>query len=130
MEYKRPLLVTLWTVLLVVVATLNGSSAGQDRGPQQTWQGFITDTHCGTNCQVTKNMTPDKKCVRRCVRQGSKYGLWVEHHVYELEPQDKVARFAARDVTITGTLDGETIHIDSVRPMSHPHHQENASERE
>ncbi|HEY6273819.1 MAG TPA: hypothetical protein VIX19_17710, partial [Terriglobales bacterium] len=38
---------------------------------------FVTDTHCGTNCQVTKDMTPDKKCVKRCVREGSKYGLWV-----------------------------------------------------
>ena len=116
MEYKRLLLVTLWAVWLVAVATLTGSSAGQDRGPQQTWQGFVTDTHCGTNCQVTKNMTPDKKCVRRCVRQGSKYGLWVEHHVYELEPQDKAARFAATEVRVTGRLDGEIIYIDSIKP--------------
>jgi hypothetical protein len=125
MEYKRP----LFAVWLVAATTLTGSSAGQDRGSQQTWQGFVTDTHCGTNCQVTKAMTPDKKCVRRCVREGSKYGLWVEHHVYELEPQDKAARFAAKDVTVTGTLNGETIHIDSVKPTNQ-HRQENANERQ
>jgi hypothetical protein len=33
-----------------------------------------------------------------------------------LEPQDKAARFAATDVTVTGRLDGETIHIDSIKP--------------
>jgi hypothetical protein len=130
MEYKRPFLVTLLIVWLVAAANPTGSSAGQDRGPQQTWQGFVTDTHCGTNCQVTKAMTPDKKCVRRCVRNGSQYGLWVEHHVYLLEPQETAARFAAKDVMVTGTLKGETIHIDSVRPTNHPHRQENASERE
>jgi hypothetical protein len=78
---------------------------------QQTWQGYVTDTYCGTNCQVSKDMTPNKKCVDRCVRKGSKYGLWVDRHVYVLEPQNKAARYAA-DVSLTGTLDGETIHIE------------------
>jgi hypothetical protein len=36
--------------------------------------------------------------------------------VYVLEPQNKAARFAATDVSVTGTLDGETIHIDSIAP--------------
>jgi hypothetical protein len=61
-------------------------------------------------------MVPDKKCVQRCVRQGSKYGLWVGRHVYELEPQSKATRYAASDVSVTGTLDGETIHSDSIEP--------------
>jgi hypothetical protein len=74
---------------------------------QQAWQGYVTDTHCGTNCQ--------EKCVDRCVRKGSKYGLWVDRHVYVLEPQNKAARYAA-DVSVTGTLDGETIHIESIAP--------------
>jgi hypothetical protein len=60
--------------------------------------------------------TPDKKCVDRCVRKGSKYGLGVDSHVYVLEPQNKAARYAATDVSVTGTLDGETIHIDSIAP--------------
>jgi hypothetical protein len=77
--------------------------------------GYVTDTYCGTNCQVSKDMTPNKKCVDRCVRKGSKYGLWVDRHVYVLEPQNKAARYAA-DVSVTGTLDGETIHIESIAP--------------
>ena len=103
-------LLALWMVALV------GTGAAQSAKSQQTWQGFVTDTHCGTNCQVTKDMIPDKKCVQRCVRQGSKYGLWVGHHVYELEPQSKAAQYAAKDVAVSGTLDGETIHIDSIEP--------------
>ena len=95
-------------------------AGAQSSQPKHTWQGFVTDTHCGTNCQVTKDMTPDKKCVDRCVREGSKYGLWVKHHVYELEPQSKAAQYAARNVFITGTLDRETIHIDSIRPTERP----------
>ena len=103
-------------LLLLVVVFLQTSGGAQSTGLQQTWQGYITDTHCGTNCQVTKDMTPDKKCIDRCVRKGSKYGLWVGHHVYVLEPQSKAAHYAAVDVSVTGTLDGETIHIDSIEP--------------
>jgi hypothetical protein len=106
-------MLTLWIMALVLQT---GMGEAQNGKSQQTWQGFVTDTHCGTNCQVTKNMTPDKKCVDRCVREGSKYGLWVGNHVYTLEPQSKAARYAARDVTVTGTLDGETIHINSIEP--------------
>jgi len=61
-------------------------------------------------------MTPDKKCIDRCVRKGSKYGLWVGHHVYELEPQSKAAHYAGRDVAVTGALDGGTIRIDFIEP--------------
>jgi len=34
-----------------------------------TWDGFVTDTHCGTNCQRTSDMKPNKECVRLCVRK-------------------------------------------------------------
>jgi hypothetical protein len=103
----------LWIISLVFDA---GVGEAQNAKSQQTWQGVVTDTHCGTNCQVTKDMAPDKKCVDRCVRQGSKYGLWVGNHVYTLEPQSKAARYAASDVTVKGTLDGETIRINSIEP--------------
>jgi hypothetical protein len=103
----------LW---IIALALHTGVSEAQNAKSQQTWQGFVTDTHCGTNCQVTKAMTPDEKCVKRCVREGSKYGLWVGHHVYTLEPQNKAARYAADDVTVTGNLEGETIHINSIEP--------------
>jgi hypothetical protein len=81
---------------------------------QNTWDGFVTDTHCGTNCQRTSAMTPDRACVRRCVKQGSKYGLWSGNHVYELEPQSKVSRFAAENIRVTGELSNDTIQIKSV----------------
>jgi hypothetical protein len=72
-------------------------------------------------------MTPDKKCIDRCVREGSKYGLWVGHHVYELEPQPKAARYAGKDVAITGTLDGEIIHINSIEARKRPAGEKPAS---
>lgn len=81
---------------------------------QSTWDGFVTDTHCGTHCQRTSAMTPDRACVQRCIKEGSKYGLWHGNHVYVLEPQSEAARFAAENVRVTGTLSNDTIHIQSI----------------
>lgn len=54
---------------------------------------------------------PDRACVRRCVKQGSKYGLWSDNHVYTLEPQLKASRFAAENVRVIGDLSNDTIQI-------------------
>jgi hypothetical protein len=85
--------------------------------PAKDWDGFITDTHCGTHCQRTSAMTPDRACVRLCVRKGSKYGLWYENHVYGLEPQSKAAQFAATKVHIVGDLSNDVITIKSITPI-------------
>ena len=82
------------------------------------WDGFVTDTHCGTNCQRTSAMTPDKACVRRCVKAGSKYGLWSGKSVYVLEPQGQAAKFAAENVRVTGSMVDGTIHIQSIARIS------------
>lgn len=99
-------------VLLVACSSLGFAQS------QNTWDGFVTDTHCGTNCQRTSAMTPDSACVRRCVRRGSKYGLWYGDHVYVLEPQSQAAKFAAEKVRVSGDLLNGTIRIKSIVPVS------------
>ena len=100
---------SLWAAVLLFAFASFGSSQNQT-----AWDGFVTDTHCGTHCQRTSAMTPDRACVRRCVRQGSKYGLWHGNHVYVLEPQSEAAKFAAENVRVTGELSNDTIRIKSI----------------
>jgi hypothetical protein len=100
-------------VLYVSLLLLGSVSLAWADGPV-TWDGFVTDTHCGTNCQRTSAMTPDKACVKRCVEQGSKYGLWYGKSVYVLQPQAEAAKFAAENVRVTGDLVDGTIHIRSI----------------
>ena len=83
-----------------------------------SWTGYVTDTHCGTNCQRTSDMKPDKHCVELCVRKGSKYGLWVGHQVYEVEPQRQAAAFAAQNVEVKGVISNHIIHISSIKPIA------------
>ena len=104
-----------WVAITLLLAAVFVSDV---QTPARAWDGFITDTHCGTNCQRTSAMTPDRACVRLCVRKGSKYGLWYENHVYALEPQSKVSRFAAEKVHIVGYLSNDVITIRSITPIS------------
>ena len=82
------------------------------------WTGYVTDTHCGTHCQVTSHMKPDLHCVRLCVKRGSKYGLWSGKRVYVLEPQAKAAALAAQEVRVTGRIEGNTIYMRVIEPTS------------
>jgi hypothetical protein len=97
--------------LTLILATV---FVGQAQAATNAWDGFVTDTHCGTNCQRTSAMTPDRACVRLCVRKGSKFGLWYGNHVYTLEPQSKAARYAAERVRVIGELSDDVIRITSI----------------
>lgn len=101
--------------LVTLLLLLTCSSA--DPQALASWKGFVTDTHCGTNCQRTAHMTPDRTCVRLCIKRGSKYGLWYKDHVYVLEPQSQAAPFAAESVRITGTRFGDSIRIATISPI-------------
>lgn len=100
--------------LLMLSAALAGASRAET---PKSWVGFVTDTHCGTNCQRNADMKPDPACVRECVRKGSKYGLWYGHHVYELTPQSKAKRFAAENVRVKGWMENDVLHIESIAPV-------------
>src|SRR6266481_2480345 len=106
-----------WFIGLVFAATCVLGSSTFARPQQETLTGYVTDTHCGTNCQVTKAMTPDLKCIRRCVKKGSKYGLWSGNKVYVLKPQTNAAQFAAKNVKVTGKITGDTIHVATIEPV-------------
>jgi hypothetical protein len=56
MDFNRRVFATVWFACLVAMSTQTGASGGQD-GVQQTWQGFVTDTHCGTNCRVVESQS-------------------------------------------------------------------------
>src|ERR1700749_2521383 len=111
---ERILVKSLWIAVLVLT-----SCDVVFAQSHKVWQGFVTDTHCGTHCQRTSAMAPDRACVRLCVKRGSKYGLWLDDHVYTLEPQADAEKFAADQVRVIGDLSNDTIHIQSIVLMPH-----------
>ena len=81
----------------------------------RTFTGVITDTMCGAD-HSHMGIKPDSKCVRECVRSGSKYALWDGKKLYTLSDQQTPEKFAAERVRITGTLFEKTgiIKVDKI----------------
>ena len=84
-------------------------------GAPRTFTGVITDTMCGAD-HSHMGIKPDSKCVRECVRAGSKYALWDGKKLYTLSDQQTPEKFAAEKVRITGTLFEKTgiIKVDKI----------------
>ncbi len=82
---------------------------------KQTFTGTITDSMCGGD-HKSMNMGADDKCTNACVRAGAKYALWDGKKAYVLSDQKTPAEYAAKKVTVTGALSGDTIQVDSIKP--------------
>ncbi len=81
-------------------------------GAEKTFTGVISDSNCGL-----KHSTPSDEaaaCVAKCVEGGGKYVLVSGGKVYQLNPQDKIAKaMAGREVKIKGEVSGDTITVAS-----------------
>ena len=76
--------------------------------PADKFTGTITDDMCDKD-HATMKMGPDAKCVVECVKtMHAKYALYDGKNLYVLSDQKTPAKFAAKKVTVTGTLDDAT----------------------
>jgi hypothetical protein len=72
----------------------------------QTFTGTITDDMCAKGDHKSMNMGTDEKCVTECIKgMNGKYVLYDGQNTYALSDQKLPAKFAAKKVTVTGTLD-------------------------
>ena len=83
-----------------------------------TFTGLITDSECAKGDHTAMNMGPGAKCVTECVKgMGAKYVLFDGKEAYTLSDQKSAEKFAARKVTVKGTLDAatKTNQVDSIK---------------
>jgi hypothetical protein len=100
---------------LILTAALAGIVAAAD---QQTFTGVITDTMCGKSHGMVPGQ-PDDKCVAMCVKgTSSQYALYDGKSVLKLSDQKTPAKYAARRVKVTGTLNEKTqiVKVSSIEP--------------
>jgi hypothetical protein len=107
LRHLRPLAVAI----VALLAFVNTGEAAQ----KQTFTGEVGDAMCGN-----KHMegTP-AECTRACVSKGSKYALVVGEKVYVLDTANPAVlstldQQAGKKVTVTGTLNGDTIEVSAV----------------
>jgi hypothetical protein len=76
------------------------------------WSGTIMDEKCSTN----KAMKENAACAARCIKGGQAAVLVTDDgKIYKIADQAKVVEHAGHKVTISGTMDGDTIKVDSVK---------------
>jgi hypothetical protein len=84
----------------------------------QQFTGTITEDMCGKEGHSAMKMgPPDSKCVTECVKSmKAKYALYDGKEVYVLSDQKTPEKFAAKKVTVTGTLDAanKTIQVEKI----------------
>ena len=84
-----------------------------------SFTGVITDNMCDNADHKDMKMGNDAKCVVECVKgMNGKYVLYdaAAKKTYKLTDQKAPEKFAAKKVTVMGTLDGDTIKVDSIAP--------------
>jgi hypothetical protein len=101
------------SILSLLAVTVLAAAPGK-----QTFTGTITDSMCSTADHSQMKMGPtDAECTKACVGiHGATYVLYDGKNVYELSDQKTPEKFAAKKVTVTGTLDAKSkkILVDSI----------------
>jgi hypothetical protein len=83
----------------------------------QKFTGVITDDMCAKGDHKDMHMGTDEKCVDECIKSmKGKYMLYDGKDTWALSDQKMPAKFAAKKVTVTGTLDEatKTIKVDKI----------------
>ena len=97
------------------LAVLLGLTAGMTFSAfAAEFTGFIVDT----NCASKKEMLGNVACAQSCIKRGAKAVLVTDDgKIYKIAEQDKVVPAAGKKVTIAGTVDGDTIKVDTVTTL-------------
>lgn len=94
------------TTLLAIACAAALSAAGAST----TLTGIITDSMCGVSHSMMKGHADDD-CVRMCVKGSAEYALYDGKNIWKLSDQKTPARFMAKHVKVTGTVDEKAMRI-------------------
>jgi hypothetical protein len=96
------------TITAVALMSLGLASIGM----AADFKGFVEDQ----SCSKMPNMKGDAACAQKCIKGGQPAVLVTEDgKVYKIANQDKIVASAGMNVTVSGSLKGDTITVDSVK---------------
>lgn len=105
---------TLRSVVIAAAFTLIAFTTAAPQDKQTTLTGKVSDVACGVTHKM-KNMS-EADCARACAKKAG-YALVVGDKVYKLQGHDEdFDKYAAENVTVTGTVSGDTVTVASVAP--------------
>lgn len=72
--------------------------------------GMVSDAMC-----ASKGKTNSAECAAKCIKGGSAPVLVVGDKVYKVSNPDKLIPHAGHNVTVEGTVKGDTVTVDTVK---------------
>jgi len=101
------------TKFLAVLGSVALGVASLSAQSSQTISGFVSDAHCAAAHSAPGAKAT--KCAQSCIKGGSDAVLVSDGKVYKLKGKaDDVKALAGQNVTVTGTVDGDTVTVDAV----------------
>ena len=102
----------------IFVASLIGLGMGAFALSAEEMTGYVSDAHCGAK----HNMVSEKntQCVEKCLKGGADAVLVSDGKVMKIdaESQEKAKKMAGEMVKVSGTVEGDTIKVDSMEKAS------------
>jgi hypothetical protein len=91
------------------------ASAFDDMGKSATVNGWVTDSQCGAKGANAKA----EACTQKCLAKGAKMVLVTDgdQKVLMVDNPDALKEHAGHHVAVTGTINGDSIHVDNVKMM-------------
>lgn len=95
-------------------SAIEASAAQPHPAQEQTYEGMVTDTHCGARHEASIGRTASD-CTRACVHGGAQFALVNGDKIYILSGDlARLKLSAGQRSKIVGTLNGETITVSSI----------------
>jgi hypothetical protein len=95
-------------VLCALAAILSANAMAAE------FAGYVMDEECSAKAGMKGNAT----CAKQCIKDGSPAVLATDDgKVYKVDKagQSQLATFAGKKVTVTGTLNGDTLTVTKIR---------------
>jgi hypothetical protein len=89
------------------------ATAFDSMGKSATVKGWVTDQQCGAKGANAKA----EECSKKCLAKGSKMVIVTDddQKVLLVDNPDALQEHAGHHVAVTGTMHGDSIHVDSVK---------------
>ncbi len=105
-------------VLLAVAVVFTMIALAKDKpAGSKTMKGWISDSKCGANGAKAGH----EDCAKKCVQMGEKL-VFVpdgkDSKVLQIDNQDAVTAHAGHHVDVKGTVNNDTLHVDSVTMLA------------
>lgn len=77
-------------------------------------KGYIEDSLCAESKTQMSPLNSRVACVKKCIKSGASAVLVADGKIYKIANQKAVLKYAGENVSVEGTLSGDTIQVTNI----------------